>query len=198
MGQSRFATGRAIGVLSFGLVANLAPLMTFVATLHEIAAGWGLSASQSGWIGDIYFAGYAIAVPALASATDRMDGRRVYVGSALLGAVASLAFALWAHGFWVALILRLLGGIGLAGTHMPGLNLLMDRIEGPQQGRAAAIYTSTYAAGNGRSGLRLPSYVSCRRNRTIVGNQCPHHAPSASILASERRLVRSRLAGAAA
>ena len=96
MGQSRFATGRAIGVLSFGLVANLAPLMTFVATLHEIAAGWGLSASQSGWIGGIYFAGYAIAVPALASATDRMDGRRVYVGSALLGAVASLAFAVGA------------------------------------------------------------------------------------------------------
>jgi predicted MFS family arabinose efflux permease len=153
MGQSRFATGRAIGVLSFGLVANLAPLMTFASTLHEIAADWGLSANQSGWIGGISSPGMRFAVPVLASATDRMDGRRVYVGSALLGAVASLAFALWAHGFWVALILRLLGGIGFAGTHMPGLNLLMDRIEGPQQGRAAAIYTSTYAAGSAGSFL---------------------------------------------
>jgi MFS family permease len=152
-GRSRFATGRAIGVLSFGLVANLVPLMTFAATLHEIAADWGVSASQSGWIGGIYFAGYAIAVPVLASATDRMDGRRVYVASALLGAVASLAFAFWAQGFWVALILRFLGGIGLAGTHMPGLNLLMDRIERPKQGRAAAIYTSAYAAGNAGSFL---------------------------------------------
>jgi MFS family permease len=153
MGGSRLATGKAIAVLSFGLVANLAPLMTFAATLHEIAADWGLSASQSGWIGGIYFAGYAVAVPVLASATDRIDGRRVYVASALLGAVASFGFALWAHDFWVALILRLLGGIGLAGTHMPGLNLLIDRVEGPQQGRSAAIYTSSYAAGNAVSFL---------------------------------------------
>ena len=140
-------------MLSFGLVANLAPLMTFAATLHEIAADWGLSASGSGWIGGIYFAGYAVAVPVLASATDRMDGRRVYVASGLLGAVASFTFAFWAHDFWVALILRFLGGISLAGTHMPGLNLLMDRVEGPQQGRAAAIYTSIYAGGNAVSFL---------------------------------------------
>src|SRR5260370_4870019 len=109
VGLSRFAAGKATAVLSFGLIANLTPLMTYAATLHEIAADWGLSASQSGWIGGIYFAGYAVAVPVLASATDRMDGRRVYMVSAFLGAVASFAFALWAHDFSVALILRFLG-----------------------------------------------------------------------------------------
>jgi hypothetical protein len=65
----------ATAVLSFGLVANLATLMTFAATLHEIAADWSLDATRSGWIGGIYFAGYAVAVPFLAGATDRMDGR---------------------------------------------------------------------------------------------------------------------------
>src|SRR6516165_1783422 len=84
---------RATILLSFGLVANLATQMTFAATLHDIAAAWSLDASESGWIGGIYFAGYAIAVPFLASATDRMDGRWLYVGGALLGATASLAFA---------------------------------------------------------------------------------------------------------
>jgi len=39
-----------------------------------------LNASESGWIGGIYFAGNATAVPFLASATDRMDGRWLYVG----------------------------------------------------------------------------------------------------------------------
>src|SRR5215813_8041160 len=73
--------------------------MTFAATLHEIAAAWSLDAGQSGWIGGIYFADYAIAVPFLASATDRMDGRRLYVGSALLGAAATLGFAAFAQGF---------------------------------------------------------------------------------------------------
>jgi MFS family permease len=140
-------------ILSFGLVANLAALMTFAAVLPEIAADWSLSASEAGWIGGIYFAGYAIAVPFLASATDRMDGRWLYIGSALLGAIASFAFAAFAHGFVVALVLRFLGGIGLAGVHMPGLNLLMDRTDRSFQGRAAGIYTSSYALGNGASFL---------------------------------------------
>jgi MFS family permease len=146
-------SARATALLSFGLVANLAALMTFAATLHQIAADWALDASESGWVGGIYFAGYAIAVPFLASATDRMDGRRLYVGSALLGAASSFAFAVFAHGFVVALLLRFLGGIGLAGVHMPGLNLLMDRIDRSYQGRAAGIYTSSYAAGSAGSFL---------------------------------------------
>jgi MFS family permease len=149
----RQASARATAILSFGLVANLAALMTFAAVLHEIAVDWSLDASQSGWIGGIYFAGYAIAIPFLASATDRMDGRWLYVGSALLGAAASFAFAAFAHGFAVAVVLRFLGGIGLAGVHMPGLNLLMDRIDRSSQGRAAGIYTSSYAAGSAGSFL---------------------------------------------
>src|SRR5216683_119336 len=151
--RSRGGAARATALLSCGLVANLTTQMTFAATLHEIAADWTLDARGSGWIGGIYFAGYAIAVPFLAGATDRMDGRRLYVGSALLGAAASFAFAAFAHGFVAALILRFLGGIGLAGVHMPGLNLLMDRIDRSYQGRAAGIYTSTYAAGSAGSFL---------------------------------------------
>src|SRR6516162_11514099 len=144
----RGGSARATILLSFGLVANLAAQMTFAATLHEIAADWALDASQSGWIGGIYFSGYAIAVPFLASATDRIDGRWVYVISALLGAAGSFAFAVFAHGFLVALVLRFLGGIGLAGVHMPGLNLLMDRVDRSHQGRSVGIYTSIYAAGS--------------------------------------------------
>jgi MFS family permease len=143
----------ATGLLSFGLVANLATLMTFAATLPEIASDWSLTASESGWIGGVYFAGYAVAVPFLASATDRVDGRYLYIGSALLGAVGSIAFAVFAHGFGVALVLRFVCGIGLAGVHMPGLNLLIDRIERSYQGRAAGIYTSSYAAGSAGSFL---------------------------------------------
>jgi MFS family permease len=150
---TRGGSARATVLLSFGLVANLAALMTFAATLNEIAAEWSLTASQSGWIGGIYFAGYAAAVPFLAGASDHMDARWLYVGSALVGAAASFAFALFADGFVVALVLRFLGGIGLAGVHMPGLNLLMDRVDRAFQGRAAGIYTSSYAAGSAGSFL---------------------------------------------
>ena len=79
--DARGGSARATILLSSGLVANLATQMTFATTLHEIAAAWYLDASESAWIGGIYFAGYAIAVPFLASATDRMDGRRLYVAA---------------------------------------------------------------------------------------------------------------------
>src|SRR5580693_4086279 len=144
---------QAIAVLSFGLVANLLPLMTFAAALPQIAAEWGLSAGEAGWIGGIYFAGYAAAVPILAGATDRIDGRYLYVGCALLGTAASFAFALGADGFLTALILRLIGGVAVAGVHMPGLKLLIDRTAGATQSRGAAVYTSSYAAGNSVSFL---------------------------------------------
>ena len=132
------ATG-ATAALSFCLVANLVALMTFPAVLPEVSADWQLSASEAGWIGGIYFAGYAIAVLFLVGATDRFDGRWIVVGSSLLGAGASFAFAGLADGFWPALAARFLGGIALAGVHMPGLVLLIERIRGPKQARSVSI-----------------------------------------------------------
>ncbi len=138
-------------ILVFGLIANLAPLLTYAVTLREIAAAWGLGAGQSGWIGGIYFAGYAAAVPVMGSAGDRFDARRLYVASALLAAAASCAFAVWAHGFLLAMLLRFFGGVAFAGVHMPGLKLLVDRVAPTRQAPAAALYTSCYAVGSAAS-----------------------------------------------
>jgi len=137
---------KATALLSFGLVANLMPSATFAATIPAIDLAWGLQASEAGWIGGIYFAGYAASVPVLASATDRLDGRWIYVGCSLLGAISSLAFA-WADGFWVGLLLRFLSGVALAGVQMPGLKLLADRSSGRARARGSAIYTASYALG---------------------------------------------------
>ncbi len=145
------STTGATAALSFCLVANLVALMTFPAVLPEVSVAWQLSASEAGWIGGIYFAGYAIAVLFLVGATDHFDGRWIVVGSSLLGAGASFAFAGLADGFWPALATRFLGGIALAGVHMPGLVLLTERVRGPKQARSVAIYTSSYALGSAGS-----------------------------------------------
>jgi MFS family permease len=144
------ATGATIA-LSLCLVANLVALMTFPAVLPEISAEWQLTASEAGWIGGIYFAGYAVAVLFLVSATDHFDGRWIVAASSLLGSAASLAFAGLADGFWPALGARFLGGIALAGVHMPGLVLLTQRTKGPQQSRSVSIYTASYALGSAGS-----------------------------------------------
>jgi MFS family permease len=147
------STTGATALLSFCLVANLIALMTFPAVLPEVSADWQLSASEAGWIGGIYFAGYAVTVLFLVGATDRFDGRWIVVGSSLLGAGASFAFAGLADGFWPALAARFLGGIALAGVHMPGLVLLTQRVRGPKQARSVSIYTSSYALGSAGSFL---------------------------------------------
>ncbi|MEO8340058.1 MAG: MFS transporter [Nitrospirota bacterium] len=145
--------GGVTTALSLCLVANLAPLMAFPAVLPEISNAWQLSAADAGWIGGIYFAGYALAVPVLSGAADRLDGRWLVAASSLLGAAAGFAFAELANGFWLALALRFLGGVALAGVHMPGLVLLTERIEGPSQARAVSFYTASYALGSSGSFL---------------------------------------------
>jgi MFS family permease len=141
----------ATALLTFVLVANLVPLMTVPTVLPDIQSNWHLSASQVGWVGGIYFAGYAIAAPILAGATDRVDGRWILAGSSVLGAAGGFAFGAYAYGFWLALVLRFVSGVAVAGIHMPGLKMLADRVHGPAKVRAAAIYTSSYALGNAGS-----------------------------------------------
>lgn len=144
---------RVTTATSFCLVANLVPLMAFPAVLPQVSQIWQLSAAEAGWVGAVYFAGYAIAVPFLARATDRMDGRQIVMAASLLGAAAGLAFFFLAHGFWIALATRFASGMALAGIHMPGLKLLIERTEGAAQARSAALYTSSYAIGSSGSFL---------------------------------------------
>ncbi len=67
------------------------------------------------------------AVPVLVSLTDRIDPRRILLASLALSALASVGFALVVDGFWSAAAFRLLGGVGLAGSYMPGMKALGGR-----------------------------------------------------------------------
>lgn len=120
---------------------------SFAALLPTFISEWGLTNTEAGWISGLYFAGYMGAVPVLVGITDRIDPRRIFAGSAALGAVASLGFILFAEGAWTAGVLRALAGVGLAGTYMPGLKVLSDRIRGPKQSRAISFYTSSFSIG---------------------------------------------------
>ena len=112
--KRRVRDGAATAILSVALVGSLMPSMSFPATMPAVVADLGLSASEAGWIGGIYFAGYAGAVPLLTTLTDRVGAKSIYLIFSVAGAVAGLAFAAGADSFWTALALRFLGGIALA------------------------------------------------------------------------------------
>lgn len=132
-------------------VFSVAGIGTFPALVPLFFDVWGLTNTEAGWISGIYYAGYAVAVPVLAGLTDRMDSRRVYMASAVLGAVSLAGFAIIADGFWSALVLRALAGVALAGTYMPGLKMLTDRVEAKNLSRMVAFYTACFGVGSSLS-----------------------------------------------
>jgi MFS family permease len=120
---------------------------SFAALVPEFERLWRLSNTEAGWINGIFYGGYVAAVPFLVGATDRVDPRRIYLLSFVIGGAASVGFALLAQGFWSALFFRALAGVGLAGGYMPGLKLLTDRAHGPRQARYVAFYTAGFSLG---------------------------------------------------
>jgi MFS family permease len=134
-------------------MASQIALMAVPATIVDLTRAWSLDAAQIGWLGGIYFAGYAFGLPFLAGFAGRTDGRIAYAFSAVIAASASFGFATLAQGFWSALVLRFVGGIGFAGIHIVGMKLMADRLSGEAQARAGAFYSAAYALGSGGSFL---------------------------------------------
>jgi MFS family permease len=136
-----------VGSMCLAEVLSMQGFGSYAALLPELRAQWGLSYASAGWVEGAFQAGYLITVPVLVTLTDRADARRIFAGAAVIGGLAALAFAGFAQGLWSACLLRALAGVGLAGTFMPGLRLLSDRIEGAGQSRAVAFYTASFSVG---------------------------------------------------
>lgn len=120
---------------------------TFPTLIPTFQAQWGISNAEAGWISGVYFAGYVVAVAILTALTDRVSVRGIYLGSMAVSAVAVAGFAVGANGVWSASAWRLLQGIGLAGTYMPGLKALTDQLPESMQSRGTAFYTASFGIG---------------------------------------------------
>ncbi len=138
---------RLILILCLAEILGMLGTSSFAALLVRLGSIWHLSSTDAGWISGIYYGGYTLAVPGLVTLTDRVDAKIVYLFATILGAAAALGFAVLATGFWSALLFRGIAGVGLAGTYMPGLKALADRMEGNRQSRAVAFYTSCFGIG---------------------------------------------------
>jgi MFS family permease len=129
-------------------MTGFAAYPAFLARLRDL---WGISNSEAGFIGGAFFTGYMAAVPLLAGFTDRIDARRVHAASCALAGLSLLGFAAAANGVASAAVFQALAGAGLAGTYMPGLKALTDRVTGTRQSRFIAFYTSTFGIGTSLS-----------------------------------------------
>ena len=115
--------------------------------LPVLQAEWHMSNAMAGWLSGAFFGGYVLVVAFLTAMTDRVDARYVFILGAALSAAGLVGLALLATGFWSALPWRVIAGAGLAGTYMPGLKVLTDRLPQERQARAVAFYTSSFSIG---------------------------------------------------
>ena len=138
---------RLLALLCLGETLSMTGFAVWPALLPTLQEAWQLSGTEAGAVGGAYFAGYMLAVPVLSGLTDRIDARRVYFFACLLAAASCLGFALLAGNALSAMIFQIGAGAGLAGTYMPGLKALNDRLAQSGRPRYIAIYTATFGIG---------------------------------------------------
>jgi predicted MFS family arabinose efflux permease len=114
---------------------------------------WHLTSAEAGLMASAYAFGYMLAVPLLATLTDRIDARKILFTGSLITGVTTVAFGLLVDSFLGAMIVWGLAGISFAGAYMPGLKALTDRLPAGDSSRAVTSYTSSYSLGVGLSFL---------------------------------------------
>ncbi len=141
------STARLAGLVIGAEIASMAGFASFAVTLPHLSGLWGLSPSNDGWISGAYYIGYVVAVPFLVGLSDWADARWIYLCGCLIGTLSGVGFAWGAHDVMTASLYRILAGASLAGTYMPGLTLLTERL-GPQARlRVIPYYTASFGIG---------------------------------------------------
>ncbi len=128
-------------------IGTMMVLLNYAAVLPIIMEEWALTNTEAGMIYSAYQVGYICLVVLLSTLTDYVDTKIIYVSSALWAGLCGIAFALFAHDFQSALIIRLLTGFGLAGTYMPGMKIVSARFKPEMRGWALGIYVGAFSIG---------------------------------------------------
>ncbi|MET0708304.1 MAG: MFS transporter [Tardiphaga sp.] len=140
--------------MCLGQLGSLLPHVVVPSVLAQfLIPEWDLTGATAGLLAGSYAAGYMLAVPFLATLTDRIDARFVLIAGSALSAAATILFGFFAQGLWSGAAFWALAGIGFAGAYMPGLKALTDRLEPGDSSRAVTLYTSSFSLGVGLSFL---------------------------------------------
>lgn len=148
-------TGRSlVAAMCFGQLGNLLPHVTVPAIMAQsLMPLWGLSATEAGIMAGALAFGYMLAVPVLATLTDRIDARLILAAGSAVSGLATIGFGIFAGGLLSATLIWAVAGIGFAGAYMPGLKALTDRLPAGDTSRYVTLYTASFSVGVGLSFL---------------------------------------------
>lgn len=121
-----------VGILSFVIAA--------------LAVDWGLTPSQSGWIGSINSIGMAVGALVFGVLADKVGRKQIFMWTLVLFSIASglSAFTTTLAAF---MTLRFLVGMGLGGELPVASTLVSESVEAKERGRVVVLLESFWAAG---------------------------------------------------
>ena len=127
--QDRLRRRRKWTMLSLLALAELLAMSLWFsasAVVPQLTAEWSLSGGQQSWLTMSVQIGFVVGAlgSTLLTLADRVPAQRLFAVSALLGALFNGAIALFATTPEVALLLRFLTGVTLAGVYPPGMKLV--------------------------------------------------------------------------
>ena len=147
----RFRSSAYTPLMLMAQICALVGFACYAVVLTTLQEEWQLTNLQSGLIASAFFFGYMLAVPLATALTDRVDARKVYIIGGLMATAGLLGMGLFAYNFWTALFFMAMNGAGLAGTYMPGLKILSDRVQSSEITRHISFYTAFFGIGTGFS-----------------------------------------------
>jgi MFS family permease len=150
-------TASRLAAICFARVFLFATFMTVAAVIPLLMRDWELSATAAGALVSSFTLCYAASVFGFGWAADHFGAKRMVVGSAIVAAAGSAAFALWARDWASALLLYSLVGLAQGGVYTPLVMVLSDEAAPERRGSAMgwliASTSAGYATSLGLAGL---------------------------------------------
>ena len=167
-------------LLSMAELMGMSLWFTASALSPDLAAQWGLSQGQAGWLTTVVQLGFVAgtAVAAFLNLADIFPAARYFAVSALLGAAVN-ATVLLAPGYGSALVLRFLTGFFLAGVYPPAMKMIatwfrdargfaIGTIVGALTVGKAVPYLLTSVEGGGAALVLVGASVACAASGLLV------------------------------
>ncbi|HEV7837104.1 MAG TPA: MFS transporter, partial [Gemmatimonadaceae bacterium] len=116
---------RILAILGLAELLGMSLWFAASAVAPQLRFLWNLTTSEASWLTTIVQLGFVVgtALAAVLNLADVIPAKRLFAGSALMGALAN-AGVLVAPGFKGALLLRFLTGFFLAGVYPPAMKMI--------------------------------------------------------------------------
>ncbi len=144
--QQTISRNRLLGVAGIGWLFDAMDVGILSFVIAALASDWGLTPSQSGWIGSINSIGMAVGALVFGVFADKVGRKQIFMWTLVLFSIASglSAFTTTLTAF---LVLRFFVGMGLGGELPVASTLVSESVAAKERGRIVVLLESFWAAG---------------------------------------------------